>query len=168
MPQLDVSTFTPQLFWLVVWFVVLYLVMAKLGLPRIALAIEARRQRREDDLARAAEMKAAAETANAAFQQTMAKARAEAQAVIKEAADRFAVEAAQRQRALAAVLAEQIAAAEQRIAATRDEALTEVRGIAIDVGRAVVEKLTGSAPNAARLAAAVDSSLAGQVPGPAR
>ena len=129
MPQLDVSTFTPQLFWLVVWFVVLYLLMAKLGLPRIALAIDARRQRREDDLARA-------------------------------------VEAAQRQRALAAVLAEQIATAEQRIAATRDEALTEVRGIAIDVGRAVVEKLTGSAPNAATLAAAVDSSLLGQVPGP--
>ncbi|HEY8872222.1 MAG TPA: F0F1 ATP synthase subunit B' [Stellaceae bacterium] len=168
MPQLDVSTFTPQLFWLVVWFVVLYLVMAKLGLPRIALAIEARRQRREDDLARAAEMKAAAETANAAFQQTMAEARAEAQAVIKQAADRFAVEAAQRQRALASVLAEQIATAEQRIAATKDEALSEVRGIAIDVGRAVVEKLTGSAPNAARLAAAVDSSLAGQAPGPAR
>jgi len=168
MPQLDISTFAPQLFWLVVWFVVLYLVMAKLGLPRIALAIEARRQRREDDLARAAEMKAAAETANAAFQQTMAEARAEAQAVIKQAADRFAVEAAQRQRALASVLAEQIATAEQRIAATKDEALSEVRGIAIDVGRAVVEKLTGSAPNAARLAAAVDSSLAGQAPGPAR
>jgi len=165
MPQLDVSTFTPQLFWLVVWFVVLYVLMAKVGLPRIALAIEARRQRRDDDLARAAQMKAAAEAANAAFQQTMAQARAEAQALIKQAVDRFAVEAAQRQRALAAVLSEQIATAEQRIAATKDEALSEVRGIAIDVGRAVVEKLTGSAPDAARLAAAVESSLAGQVPG---
>jgi F-type H+-transporting ATPase subunit b len=113
-------------------------------------------------------MKAAAEAADAAFQQTMAEARAEAQALIKAAADRFAVEAAQRQRALAAVLAEQIATAEQRIAATKDEALTEVRGIAIDVGRAVVERLTGSAPNAATLAAAVDSSLAGQMPGPAQ
>jgi F-type H+-transporting ATPase subunit b len=168
MPQLDVSTFTAQLFWLVVWFVILYLLMAKLGLPRIALAIEARRQRRDDDLARAAQMKAAAEAANAAFQQTMAEARAEAQAVIKEAADRFAVEAGQRQRALVAILAEQIATAEQGIAATKEQALSEVRGIAIDVGRAVVEKLTGSAPNAARLAAAVDSSLAGQAPGPAR
>lgn len=168
MPQLDVSTFTPQLFWLVVWFVVLYVLMAKLGLPRIAVAIEARRQRREDDLTRAAEVKAAAEAANAAFQQTMAQARAEAQGLIKEAAERFAVKAAQRQRELAAVLAEQIATAEQGIAATKEQALAEVRGIAIDVGRAVVEKLTGSAPNAARLAAAVDSSLAGQVPGPAQ
>jgi F-type H+-transporting ATPase subunit b len=98
----------------------------------------------------------------------MAEARGEAQALIKAAVDRFAAEAGQRQRELAAVLAEQIATAEQRIAATKDEALSEVRGIAIDVGRAVVEKLTGSAPNAATLAAAVDRSLAGQAPGPAR
>jgi F-type H+-transporting ATPase subunit b len=165
MPQLDISTFTPQLFWLAVWFVILYLLMAKIGLPRIGAAIEARRQRREDDLAGAARMKAEAEAANAAFLQTMARARAEAQAVIKAATDRLAAEAAERQRQLAARLAEQIAAAERQIAATKEQALAEVRGVAIDVGRAVVEKLTGSPPDAARLAAAVDSSLAGQAAG---
>ena len=44
-------------------------------------------------------------------------------------------------------------------------ALTETswRGIAVDVGRSVVEKLTGTAPDTARLTAAVDSRLAGQV-----
>ena len=162
MPQLDLSTFTPQLFWLAVWFVVLYLLMAKIGLPRIAVAIDARRQRREDDLARAGRLKAEAELANAAFLRTMATARAEAQALLKETGDRLAAEAAQRQRALAADLASQIAAAEQRIADTKEAALSEVRGIAIDVGRSVVEKLTGSAPEAASLLAAVDRSLAGQ------
>lgn len=162
MPQLDVSTFSPQLFWLAVWFVVLYLLMAKIGLPRIAVAIEARRRQREDDLARAARLKSEAEAANAAFQKTMSTARAQAQAMIKETLDRLAAEGAERQRALASALAGQVAAAEQRIAATKEQALFEVRGIAIDVGRAVVEKLTGSTPNAAGLAAAVDRSLAGQ------
>lgn len=163
MPQLDISTFTPQLFWLAVWFVVLYLLMAHLGLPRIAAAIDARRQRREDDLAAASRLRDEAEAANTAFQQTMARARAEAQATIKEATDRFAAEAAERQRQLAATLGERIEAAERQIAATRAQALAEVRGIAIDVGRSVVEKLTGAAPNDARLAAAVDSTLAGTV-----
>ena len=162
MPQLDVSTFTPQLFWLAVWFVILYLLMAKLGLPRIAGAIEARRQRREDDLAGAARLKEAAEAASAAFQKTMAEARAEAQAIVKATTDRLAAAAAERHRALAAALAEEIAAAEGRIAAAKDAALADVRGIAVDVGRAVVEKLTGSAPDAASMGAAVDGALAGQ------
>jgi F-type H+-transporting ATPase subunit b len=162
MPQLDISTFTPQLVWLAIWFVVLYLLMAKLAMPRIARAMEARRRRREDDLARAAQLKAEAEAANAAYQKTLAEARAQAQAVIKETSDRLAAEAAKQQRALAATLAEQIAAAERRIAATKEQALAEVRGIAVDVGRSVVEKLTGAVPDAAKMAAAVDSSLSGR------
>jgi F-type H+-transporting ATPase subunit b len=165
MPQLHVPDFTPQLFWLAVWFVILYVLMTKVGLPRIVVAIDARRQRRDDDLARATQLKSEAEAASAAFQRTMSEARAEAQAVLKQTSDRLAAEAAERQRALAATLAEQIAAAERRIAESKQQALTEVRGIAVDVGRSVVEKLTGSPPDAARLAAAVDRRMAEPAPG---
>jgi F-type H+-transporting ATPase subunit b len=162
MPQLHVPDFAPQLFWLAIWFVVLYVLMAKIGLPRIAVAIDARRQRRENDLARAGDLKAQADQANATLQATMSQARAEAQAVLKQASDRLAAEAAARQRDLAERLTEQIAAAERQIALTKEAALSEVRGIAIDVGRAAVEKLTGVPPDAARLATAVDHRLAGQ------
>src|SRR5579862_6182694 len=110
MPQLDISTFAPQLFWLAIWFVILYLLMAKLGLPRVVAALDARRQRREDDLAQAARLKSQAEAASAAYQRTLAQARAAAQATIKEATDRLAAAAAERQRELAAALAGQIEA----------------------------------------------------------
>jgi F-type H+-transporting ATPase subunit b len=163
MPQLNPESFPSQLFWLAVTFVVLYLLMAWVGIPRLSGVIEARRRRREDDLARAADMQAEAEAANQAFQRGMAEARAQAQAVLKETSDRLAAEAAERQRALAAALAEQVDEAERRIAATKQQALAEVRGIAVDVGRSVVEKLTGAAPNNARVAAAVDRVLAGPV-----
>ena len=163
MPQLDVETFPSQLFWLAVTFIVLYILMSWIGLPRLSAAIEARRQRREADLARAAQLKSEAEAANAAFQRSMAEARAQAQAVLKETSDRLAAEAAERQRALAAALAEQVDEAERRIAATKQQALAEVRGIAVDVGRSVVEKLTGSTPSEAGLAAVVDRVLAGPV-----
>jgi F-type H+-transporting ATPase subunit b len=163
MPQLDVETFPSQLFWLAVTFVVLYILMSWVGLPRLTAAIEARRQRREEDLARAAQLRSEAEAANAAFQRTMAEARAQAQAVLKETSDRLAAEAAERQRAVAAALAQQVDEAERRITATKQQALAEVRGIAVDVGRSVVEKLTGAAPSEARVATVVDQVLAGSV-----
>jgi F-type H+-transporting ATPase subunit b len=152
----------PQVFWLVIWFVILYLLMSKLGLPRIEAIMEARRSRREDDLARAAQLKADAEAASAAYQKALADARAQAQATLKATADRMAAEAAERQRSLATTLGQQIEEAERRIVASKEEALAEIRNVAVDVGRAVVEKLTGSAPDPARMMAAVDRSLNGQ------
>ena len=160
MPQLDISTFAPQLFWLAISFVVLYVLMAWLGLPRIGKAIGARRDRIDDDLAHAAQVKTEAEEVLAAYQKALAEARAVAQATLKETGERLAAEAAERQRALAQRLAQQIEAAEARIAAMKTEALAEVRGIALDVGRAVVEKLIGTTPDNARMTAAVDRTLA--------
>jgi F-type H+-transporting ATPase subunit b len=159
-PQLDVSTFAPQLVWLAITFVVLYLLMSKLGLPRVDAIIEARRKRLDDDLARAAEIKAEAEAVIAAYQRTLAEARAQAQGAIKERTDRFAAEAALRQRQLAEALAEQTRAAEQEIGAAKERAFTEIRNVAVDVARSVTEKLTGSAADEANLAPAVDRALA--------
>ena len=57
MPQLDISTFTPQIIWLIITFGVLYLLMAKLALPRIGSILEQRQNRIEDNLAMAQNLK---------------------------------------------------------------------------------------------------------------
>ena len=160
MPQLEVSTFVPQLVWLAITFVILYLLMSGIGLPRVGGAIEARRRRVDDDLARAAQLKSEAEAVLAAYQETLAKARGEAQAAIKEATDRMAAEAAERQRQLGESLARQTAEAERQIAEAKQRALSEMLGIAAEVARSVTEKVTGSAADPAALAAAVERALA--------
>ena len=160
MPQLEVSTFVPQLFWLAISFVILYLLMARIGLPRVGSAIEARRRRVDDDLARAAQLKAEAEAVLAAYQETLAKARADAQAAVKETTDRMAAEAAERQRQLGESLARQTAEAERQITAAKQRALSEMPEIVAEVARSVTEKVTGSAPDPAGLTAAVDRALA--------
>jgi F-type H+-transporting ATPase subunit b len=160
MPQLDVATFVPQLVWLAIIFGILYLLMARVGLPRVGGAIEARRHRVDDDLAQAAQLKAEAETVMAAYQETLAQARAEAQAAVKETTDRMSAEAAERQRQLGEALARQTAEAERQIAAAKQRALSDMHEIAIDVARSVTEKVTGSAADPENLAAAVDRALA--------
>jgi F-type H+-transporting ATPase subunit b len=134
--------------------------MAKLGLPRVNAVIEARRKRLDDDLTRATEIKAEAEAVIAAYQKTMADARAQAQATIKERTERFAAEAAERQRQLAEALAEQTRAAEREIAVAKERAFAEIRNVAVDVARSVTEKLTGSAADEGRLIPAVDRAMA--------
>ncbi len=160
MPQLDVSTFAPQLIWLAITFIVLYLLMANIGLPRVGAAIEARRRRREDDLERAAQLRREAEAAVAAYEGTRAGAREQAQATIRETTERLAAAAAERQRELTAVLAERTAAAERDIAAAKERALAEIRGVATDVAASIGNRLIGIAPAAGNIAAAVDRVIA--------
>jgi F-type H+-transporting ATPase subunit b len=160
MPQLDPAGFVPQLFWLAVTFFILFVLMRWLAVPQVGRVIEARRQHLDADLGRAAELKSEAERVQAAYEEALAAARAEAQAVLRQTAERLAAASAERQRQLAASLAEQIEAAEKRIAASRDEAVAEVRNIAVDVGRTVVEKLTGARPAEAVMAASVERTLA--------
>lgn len=160
MPQLDVSTFVPQLFWLAVTFVLLLLLMAKIGLPRVGGLIEARRRRIDDDLDRAAQLKTEAEAVLAAYQETLARARAEAQTAVKDTTERMAAEAAERQRRLSQSLAQQTAQAERQIAAAKQRALSDMNDIATEVARSVTEKVTGSAADPTRLAAAVERAIA--------
>jgi F-type H+-transporting ATPase subunit b len=160
LPQLEVSTFVPQLFWLAITFCVLFLLMAKIGLPRVGGLLEARRKRIDDDLARATQLKAEAEAVLAAYQQTLASARAQAQAAVKDTADKLAAEAAERQRQVGESLAQRVASAEREIAAAKQRALTELHDIAVEVARSVTEKVTGTAADTASLGVAVDRAMA--------
>ena len=162
MPQLDYHTFVPQLVWLAISFVVLYILMSQLGLPKVRAAIEGRRHHIDSDLGRAAALKEEAEAALAAYQKTLADARVAAQDTLRQTGEKLAAEAAARQHQLAEKLAEQIAAAEARIAAGKDQALADIRGIAADVGSAVVAKLTGAAPNPLAMTNAVGHALNGR------
>jgi F-type H+-transporting ATPase subunit b len=160
MPQLDVTTFIPQLFWLAVSFLVLYLLMRLVALPRVGAAIASRRSRLDEDLARAAEIRTQAQAVLTAYEASLAVARAQAHEAIRQTVERAAAEAAERQRQLAGALSEQIKAAERQIAAAAQQAFAEIREVAIDVTRSLAEKLTGSAADERSLEAAVDHAVA--------
>jgi F-type H+-transporting ATPase subunit b len=159
MPQLDFETFPTQVFWLVVSFVLLYVLMRTVALPRIEKIIEERRGRLDEDLEKAAQMKTEAEAVIAAYEKALAEARANAQATVKATVDRIAAASAERQRQAAAVLAEKTNAAEARIAAAKADALRGVRDVAVEVAQAMAQRLTGATPETSRAAAAVDAVL---------
>ncbi|MEO0036301.1 MAG: hypothetical protein RLZZ501_2324 [Pseudomonadota bacterium] len=159
MPQFDPALFTPQLFWLLLTFIALYALMALVALPRIAVVLDERQRKIDDNLEKAAQLKAEADAAIAAYEKALADSRAQAQKVIREAAERLAREADERNRAQAARLADLIKAGEARIAAAKTEALANVRTVAVEVAGAVVERLIGKPAPAARLEASVAAAF---------
>lgn len=159
MPQLDLATFPPQLVWLAISFIVLYIIMARAGLPRVGGILAARRTRIDGDLERASQMKAEAEAVIAAYERALAEARQQAQQTMKQTTDRLNAEAAERQRKVAEKLGAETAAAERRIAEAKRAALGNVREIAVEVARSAAAKLTGEQIDGARAGAAVEAAM---------
>jgi F-type H+-transporting ATPase subunit b len=159
MPQLDVTVFAPQLVWLAISFVVLYLLMAKVALPRVAAIVELRDERIGGNLDKAEKLKQEAEAALAAYNKAIAEARAAAQAIQREAQAAINAESAKREAAFGKKIADDTAAAEARIAAAKSAALTQVRSIATDLAGAMAEKLVSARPGADAAAAAVEAAM---------
>lgn len=160
LPQLDIGTFPPQLIWLVLTFVVLYLAMSKIALPRIGQVLEERQQRIEDNLKKAETLKREAAAAAEAYESSLAKARAEAHGVMIETGNRIAEQAAGQLTELREKLDRETAAAEQRIGEARDKAMQSIGDVARDVALATAEKLTGETLDSDEVAAAVASVMA--------
>lgn len=158
-PPFNPTTFASQLFWLVIAFVVLYVLMAKVALPQIGSIIENRQKRIADDLAAAASLKAESDAAIAAYEKALADARARAQAIANETRDTQAAAAEVTRKKLEGELNAKLAEAEKTIAATKTAAMANVRGIAADATKAIVERLTGKAPADSAVDAAVTAAL---------
>ncbi len=162
MPQLDPTTFLPQITWLVITFTILFLVMWRVALPRIADVLDARQERMNDNLEKAEDFKKEAEAALEAYEAAMATAREQAQTVIAEAHGAMSAEAAKQQAVLSDTLSEQIAQGEERIEQAKKAAIGQLQGMSAELTAAALERLTGERPNDAALNAAVDAALKGR------
>lgn len=143
MPQFDLSRFPSQIFWLGVTFLVLYLVMSRIALPRIGEVLEARANRIGGDLDRASALKAEADQIKAAYEKALGESRAKAQEVGRSTEATLARDSAARQAELGNELAGRIRDAEGRIAAAKASAMGNLAGVAAEVATLAVQRVAG-------------------------
>jgi F-type H+-transporting ATPase subunit b len=160
MPQLDPTMFPTQLFWLAVVFVVLLILMTRIGLPRVRAVIDTRAAKIDGDLGAAADARSRSEALLAEYQKSLAAARAEAQATVRGMAETMAKDQAHREHELMAQLTVEARAAEARIVAAKHAAIANVRQIAVEAAQAASARLVGVALPAAEIEAAVTGVLA--------
>jgi F-type H+-transporting ATPase subunit b len=160
-PPFDSSTFASQLVSLVIAFVALYLIVSRIALPRVGSVIDARQNAIEGDLAAAQKLKDESDAALKAYESELAAARSRAQAIGNETREKLNAASEAERKTLEEKLSVRLAEAEKQIAATRENAMSNVRGIAADAASAIVQRLTGALPDGNTLNSAVDASLKG-------
>lgn len=159
MPQFDPEVFSPQLVWLAITFIALYLLMSRVALPRISEVLEEREHKINDNLRKAERLREDAEAAVASYERKMAEARAKAQEALRQAREQMAAEAAERHAQLSERLAEEITAGETRIAEARAQAVASVRDIAVDIAASATQRLIGGRIDKKAVASAVDGVM---------
>jgi F-type H+-transporting ATPase subunit b len=158
-PPFAQETYPSQLVSLAVVFGLLYLLMSRVALPRVASILAARKGRIEGDLSAAQKARTESEAAQAAYEKSLADARSKAQGVAAETQQKAAAEAEAQRKTLEAQLHSKLEAAEKQIAATKSAAMSNVRSIAVDTAGLIVERLTGKAPAKQSVERAVDAAL---------
>jgi len=160
-PPFEKDTFASQLVSLVVAFVALYLIVSRIALPRVGGLIDERQNKIEGDLAAAQKLKDESDDALKAYESELASARARAQAIGTETREKLNAASEAERKTLEDRLSAKLAEAEKAIAATREKAMGNVRGIAADAATAIVQRLSGVKPDRRSVNSAVDASLKG-------
>jgi F-type H+-transporting ATPase subunit b len=153
-PPFESEHFPSQLVWLAISFVLLYVLMSRIALPRIGAIIADRSKVISDDLAAAERLKEQSNAAQSAYDKALADARGRAQGIAAATRQQQARETEDLHKRLEAQLHERIAAAEQSIGKSRDAAMSNVKSIAAETASAIVERLIGQRPRDEEIAAA--------------
>jgi len=155
LPQFQFQYWGSEIIWLLLFFAILYALLAWVFTPRFRRVIDERERTISEAVEAARRVQSEAEEQRKAAQAEVDEARGRSQRVASEARAKVAAEAAERQAVEDAKVAEKVAAAEATIRQARDAAMANVGTIASDTAAAIVEKLTGKPASAADIAAAM-------------
>jgi F-type H+-transporting ATPase subunit b len=145
MPQLSqlAEVLPSQLLWLAIGLGFIFFVIARGMVPKIQATVDAREEKIAGDLEAAQRARLAADETEAAWRARMDGSRAEAARVAQEAKQESAREMEAKVKKAADKINLKVAAAEARIRASLESGRAEIEGVAAEVTRDMVAKLTG-------------------------
>jgi F-type H+-transporting ATPase subunit b len=155
MPQLDISAWPPQLFWLAITFALLYFVVSKFIIPRTGGVIELRKSTIESDLAAATRNKSESDAALKAYEASLADARAKAGAEALAIRSKLNADAEAARSKLDAELGAKASDADKKISTAKNKALAGIEAMASDIASSIVDQLAGTKVTKTASAAAV-------------
>lgn len=162
MPQIEqiATTLTSQVFWLLAFFGLTFVLVGLGMVPKILGTVEMRDAQIASDLAAAQAARDAADGEEAAWRTRENANRVAAQAVIGEAKAKGAASSAAKLAESQGRLDSRLAEAETAIDAARNSAMAEIENVAADAARDIVARVAGAQVDAAAAQAAVKEVMA--------
>ena len=143
LPQLDFTTYAPQIFWMFVFFIILYVFFSKKTLPEISDAVETRREKIEGDLDNAQSLKEQAETVRSEYEAALQKARERASETFKKAEEQIKTDNNSRLDAFKDRSTKLTQKTESKIEQAKEAALADTQSIAAEIASIAAEKIVG-------------------------
>lgn len=142
-PPLDPTTLQPQLFWLGILFVVLYVLLKKIIIPRIGSILQERKTTLQKDLHAAAQLKEQVDSAIKLYDKTLLTARTNAHNMGRKILDDLSADMRKERQLAEAQLADKLSKAEKNIIETKRNTLTKINDIALEISQPILNQLLG-------------------------
>ena len=141
MPQLDFTTFIPQLFWLFLSLSFLYFILSKIALPRISDVIEERNDTITDDLDEAKSLSIEAEKVVNELKSKLEDARSSSQKTLMDERQKNLDKISSERKKFEETISKEISSSEEKINKGKSEALKEASDLAVDIAEEIINNL---------------------------
>ena len=141
MPQLDFTTFIPQLFWLFLSLSFLYFILSRIALPRISDVIEERNDTITDDLDEAKSLSIEAEKVVNELKSKLEDARSSSQKTLMDERQKNLDKISSERKKFEETISKEIFSSEEKINKGKSEALKEASDLAVDIAEEIINNL---------------------------
>jgi F-type H+-transporting ATPase subunit b len=159
MPQLDPTYWASQAFWLTIIFILLYLSLSQLFIPKIKKNIDDRENKIKEDLEEAEKLKEMAEKKQEEYDKLIEGTKKEVYKIILESKSKLGNDIALKKKSFEEEINSEILKVQNEIQNLKKESLNNISLIAEEIASGIIKQISGDSLNQSSIKAAVDDSI---------
>lgn len=141
MPQLEISTYLTQIFWVITTFIIFWMVMDHVIIPKISDTIEARKRKYDDYIIKAEEINKKALATLERYENTLAAAKSKASEQIKANEDALKKMIDEREEEINQQLKSKMAEHEKKLEEDKASTMAKIEDLSKIAAMAIVKEL---------------------------
>ncbi len=141
MPQLEISTYLTQIFWVITTFIIFWMVMDHVIIPKISDTIEARKRKYDDYIIKAEEINKKALATLERYESTLAAAKSKASEQIKANEDALKKMIDEREEEITQQLKSKMAEHEQKLEADKASTMAKIEDLSKIAAMTIIKEL---------------------------